>query len=73
MTTTEERTMKDTQCWNAFCIAGDCDGAHHVDTTGYTWDQARSTAYCPACGGFHAPGDCPRGYDSPVVTLYERD
>ena len=60
-------------CWNAFCIATDCDGEHHVDTTGYTWTQARGTAYCPACRGYgHPAGDCPKGYDSPVTTIYER-
>jgi len=58
------------KCWNAFCIATDCDGLHHVDTTGRTWTQARGTAYCAGCNDYVAPGTC--DHDSPVVTIYER-
>lgn len=60
------------ECWNAFCIAGECDGTHHYDVTGYSWTQPRDTIYCAACHDYHAPGDCPEGYVSPVVTIYER-
>jgi hypothetical protein len=66
-------------CWNDFCIATDCDGRHHVDATGRTWDQARGTVYCPAVNGrgqvhgyAHGAGECPEGYESPVTTIYER-
>jgi len=59
-------------CWNAFCISERCDGTHHYDTTGYSWTQPRGTIYCAACHGYHAPDDCPEGYVSPVVTIYER-
>jgi hypothetical protein len=63
-----------TPCWNGFCVAEAHDGDdRHVDATGYGWTQARGTVYCPACQDHHAPGDCPRGYVSPVVTLYDRD
>ena len=59
-------------CWNAFCISERCDGTHHYDTTGYSWTQPRGTIYCAACHGYHAADDCPEGYVSPVVTIYER-
>ncbi len=58
------------RCWNAFCIAGDCDGVNHVDVTGYTWSQPRGTIYCAACQRYHEAGAC--DHDSTVVTIYER-
>jgi hypothetical protein len=33
-------------CWSGFCIAGDCDGLHHVDVTGYTWTERQGDQYC---------------------------
>lgn len=32
-----------TECWNGWCIAGDCNGVDHVDVTGYTWSEARES------------------------------
>ncbi len=61
------------ECWNGFCIATDCNGINHVDATGQCWAQERGNVYCPACQNYrHPAGDCPRGYDSPVFTDYER-
>src|SRR5215470_16803970 len=57
-------------CWNVFCIATDCDGEHHVDTTGATWNQKRGQAYCPVCRAYTA--DCGHHDDSVVTTIYER-
>lgn len=54
-------------CWNAFCIAGDCDGLRHVDVTGHSWTQAEGTRYCPEYRGFT---DC--GHGSAVITIYDR-
>lgn len=60
-------------CWNGFCIATDCNGVDHVDFTGRTWTQKRGNVYCPACHNYsHPADDCPRGYDNPVFTDYER-
>jgi len=60
-------------CWNDFCVLGPHEGDRHQDTTGHGWAQPRGTVYCPAHrgGAYHEPGDCPEGYDSPVVTIYE--
>jgi Large polyvalent protein associated domain 29 len=62
-----------TGCWNGFCILGDaCNWLDHCDATGHSWQQRRGTEYCPACRACHKPSDCPRGYDSPVVTLTDK-
>jgi hypothetical protein len=34
------------RCWNGLCIAGDCDGEHHVDATGHTWEERQGQVYC---------------------------
>lgn len=52
--------------WNAFCIATDCDGEHHIDTTGATWTQQRGTVYCPGCNGY--VDDCI--HETVVTTFY---
>lgn len=57
-------------CWNAFCIATDCNGVHHVDTTGSAWKQERGTEYDPATGDYVRPENMSQ--PSPVITLYER-
>lgn len=31
-------------CWTSFCIAGDCDGSHHVHATGHTRTERRNAA-----------------------------
>jgi hypothetical protein len=58
------------ECWNAFCIATDCDGVSHVDVTGYSWKQERGTEYDPAVGEYVRPEDMQQ--PSPVFTMYER-
>ncbi len=59
-------------CWNAFCIAGDCDGLHHVDVTGETWTQAEGTAYCPGCRDYvDAAGGCE--HFRAVTIIYDRE
>jgi hypothetical protein len=57
------------ECWNAFCVAADCDRVRHTDAVGYSWDQARGTAYCPGCGAY--VNSCDHG-DTGVFTDYER-
>jgi hypothetical protein len=42
-------------CWNGFCIAGDCDGEHHIDPTGYSWSELDGQVYCPVCLGYLPP------------------
>lgn len=59
---------RDARCWQDFCTATDCDGLHHIDTTGYSWTQRRGTRYCAPCGGYVDRG-C--GHDELVTTLYE--
>jgi hypothetical protein len=54
-------------CWQAFCIAGDCDGVHHVDATGYGWAQQRGETYCVQHDAYDR---C--GHNGPVFTDYER-
>ncbi len=54
-------------CWNAFCVAVDCDGTEHYDCTGDAWSQRRGYYYNPATGGYDAQG--PVGS---VFTVYER-
>jgi hypothetical protein len=44
--------IKAVHCWNAFCIATDCDGVAHVDATGDFWNQAEGTAFNPATGAY---------------------
>lgn len=34
-------------CWHTRCIAGDCDGTHHLDYTGATWTEERPVPYDP--------------------------
>lgn len=33
-------------CWNGLCILSECDGLHHVDSTGYTWRERQGDTYC---------------------------
>lgn len=42
-----EALAKREGCWSDFCIATVCDGAEHVDATGYTWRQERGQTYNP--------------------------
>jgi hypothetical protein len=48
-----------TACWNGLCVAGDCDGARHVDATGTPWVQERGAVFCPVHCFYHQPGACP--------------
>lgn len=57
------------ECWNAWCIAGDCDGVNHYDATGHSWTQQRGYAYNPATGDYDLPEDEVTGI---VHTIYER-
>lgn len=57
------------ECWNAFCIAGDCNGTDHVDVTGDTWSQRRGTAYNPRTRKYDEEGNTV----GPVYTIYERE
>lgn len=45
------------ECWNDWCILTDCDGVHHGDPTGYSWEQARGTQYNPESGRYDRKGD----------------
>lgn len=47
--------MTSYQCWNGFCIAGDCDAENHVDVTGHTWRQAEGDVYDPEIGEYRKP------------------
>lgn len=52
-------------CWNGLCVLMRHADSHHVDVTGYSWDQARGTTYCAECGGYTA---C--DHASIVTTIY---
>jgi hypothetical protein len=50
------------RCWHGLCIAGDCDGVHHVDATAYTWTEEQSDPNVAHADYPHWPGalyDCP--------------
>jgi len=37
-------------CWSTFCIASFCDRLHHVDATGYAWEEERRGDWdCAEC------------------------
>lgn len=44
--------MTTAECWNDFCILGDCDGVKHGDCTGYSWTQPRGSRYDPEVGEY---------------------
>jgi hypothetical protein len=59
--------MEPTTCWNAFCIAGDCNEVDHYDYTGRSWSQRRGYSYNPETGNYDAEEQT-----GPVFTMYER-
>lgn len=45
-------------CWNGLCVAGDCDGTHHVDATGAAWAEPADFPYCPVDDDYCDPREC---------------